>query len=281
MEECDLPNVLRTPIECCETCGGAWLDGGERRKLARASTEEGQGTPASRWLVRGAIWAAQVVTHLPVEVENPARGRPWIVFGLLTTFLFVFLGQEGDLIWTQYYGLIPGRLWHQHENYFTLFTYMFMHGSWLHLLVNAYFLYTFGDNVEHLFGHVRFASFLVVTGLLAGAIHFLVMSKSAGLVVGASGAISGLLAAYLWAFPRQRLYQVILGIQLKIPVWIYIAGWFGIQAVMGFFARGVDVSEVAWFAHMGGFLVGLAIAPLLLMVRRREVAARVAVPAAK
>lgn len=278
MAERDLPNMLHTPVERCSTCGGIWLDGNERQRLARGSTSEGQGSVTERVIRRGAIWAAQVLTHLPVEVENPARGTPWVVFLLLLIFVTVFLGQRWDLIWTYFYGLVPGRLWHEQQNFFTLAAYMFMHGSWVHLLFNAYFLYTFGDNIEHLFGHIRFALFFLITGVIAGMIHFLVMHKSAGLVVGASGAISGVLAAYLWAFPRQRLYQVILGIQFKIPVWVYVAGWFAIQTVMGLFGQG-EASQVAWFAHIGGFLVGLAGAPLLLALRRRDIARKVKVPA--
>ncbi len=280
MEEHELPGVISTPVDRCKHCGGAWLDGHERRKLAKATTSEGQGTRTQRWLKRGAIWAAQVLTHLPVEVENPARGTPWVVFIILAVLLSIFGAQQLDQIDTYYYGIVPGRLKQNHDAY-TVAAYMFLHGSWPHLLGNAYFLYTFGDNIEHLFGRVRFAIFFVATGVLAGLIHSWLTRETATAVVGASGAIAGVLAAYLWAFPRQRLFQVVLWIQLKIPVWVYLFVWVGFHVVMGFFGTGGGAQEVAWFAHLGGFLVGLAVTPLMLMLRRREVAAGVRVPAAR
>ncbi len=277
MEEHRLPGIISTPVERCPTCGGLWLDGNERRKLAAASTSEGQGTKTERWFKRGAIWAAQVLTHLPVEVDNPARGTPWMVFIALVVFVGIFIGQELLLIDTEHYGIVPGRLKIEHD-VSTLFTYMFLHGSWAHLLGNAYFLYTFGDNIEHLFGRVRFAIFFVVTGIIAGVVHVWLTKKTATPIVGASGSIAGVLAAYLWAFPRQRLFQVILWIQVKIPVWAYLFVWVGFHILMGFWGTGTGVEGVAWFAHLGGFLVGIAVAPLMLAIRRREVARRVRVP---
>src|SRR5690606_29389033 len=238
-----LPGIISTPVDRCLTCGGIWLDGHERRKLAKATTSEGQGTKTQRWFKRGAIWAAQVLTHLPVEVDNPARGTPWLVFAIVLVLLGIFVGQELDLVDTYAYGLVPGRL-KARGDWDTVLTYMFLHGSWGHLLGNAYFLYTFGDNIEHLFGRVRFAVFFVLTGLLAGLIHVALTKKTATPVVGASGSIAGVLAAYLWAFPRQHLFQVILWIQLKIPVWVYLFVWVAFHVVMGFFARGEGAEGV-------------------------------------
>jgi len=275
LAEHTLPGLIATRIDRCSMCGGIWLDGHERRRLARASTREGQGSQAEQWLRRGAIWAAQVLTQLPVEVDNPARGYPLVVVLILTTLFVVFVGQQNAFIWTDYYGLIPGRLWHEHDIH-SVVTYMFLHGTWYHLLTNAYFLFIFGDNVEYLFGRFRFALFFMLSGMLAGTMHALLLRKTAGVMVGASGAISAVLAAYVCAFPRQRLFQVILWIQLKIPAWIYVIGWFAIQIAIGLATSGGDI---AWAAHVGGFLVGLAITPWILARKRREVAARVAVPA--
>ncbi len=278
MQEHELPGIIRTPVDRCSTCGGIWLDGHERRKLAKATTSEGQGTRTQRWLKRGAIWAAQVLTHLPVEVENPGRGTPWIVYTLLLVFAVVFGMQELQQLDTNYYGIVPGRLKHDGDLY-TLGAYMFMHGSVPHILGNAYFLYTFGDNIEHLFGRIRFALFFAGCGLLAGVIHTWLTHETATVIVGASGAIAGVLAAYLWAFPRQRLFQVVLWIQLKIPVWVYLLAWVAFHVVMGFFGTGGGAKQVAWFAHLGGFLVGFAVTPWMLRLRRRDVARTVRVPA--
>lgn len=279
MREHELTGVIKTPIDRCETCGGLWLDGHERRKLATASTSEGQGTKKGRMLKRGAIWAVQVFAPLPVEVDNPARGTPWTVFLLIALFFGIFVAQGLGLIDTDYYGLVAGRLKREHD-YSTLFTYMFLHGSWAHLLGNAYFLYTFGDNIEHMFGRVRFAIFFVVAGLVGGLAHVLLTTKTAMPVVGASGSIAGVLAAYLWSFPRQKLFQVVFWVQLKIPVWVYLFVWVGFNLVVGFFGRGAGAEGTAWFAHLGGFLVGAAVSPMFLALRRREVARRVRVPAA-
>ncbi|HWB78838.1 MAG TPA: rhomboid family intramembrane serine protease, partial [Nannocystaceae bacterium] len=271
MSEHSLPGVISTPVDRCASCGGIWLDGHERRKLAKASTSEGQGTKTERWFKRGAIWAAQVLTHLPVEVDNPARGTPWVVFLAIATFFTVFIAQELGYIDTEYYALLPGRL-KRDGDYATLFTYMFMHGSWAHLLGNVYFLYTFGDNIEHLFGRIRFAIFFVGAGLVAGVVHVLLTKKTGIPVVGASGSIAAVLAAYLWAFPRARLFQVILWVQLKIPVWAYLVVWVGFHVLMGFWGTGKFATETAWFAHLGGFLIGIAVTPLMLKLRRKQIA---------
>jgi membrane associated rhomboid family serine protease len=96
-------------------------------------------------------------------------------------------------------------------------------------------------------------------------------------VIGASGSIAGIMAAYLWSFPRAKLFQTIFFVQLKIPAWVYLGAWVALQLVMGFFT---DKVQFAWFAHLGGFLFGLLLTPLVLRWRRRQVAREVAVPAA-
>lgn len=278
MVEQMLPGLIRTPVDRCLHCDGLWLDGHERRKLARATTSEGQGSKTERWLKRGAIWAAQVLTQLPVEVDNPARSTPWVVLSLLALLLTVFLLQIYGPIDTYTWALVPGRLRDEGDTW-TLLTSMFMHGSWAHILANAYFLYIFGDNVEHLFGRVRFVLFFLAAGLLGGLVQAWLTTKTALPVVGASGSIAGVLAAYLWAFPRQRLFQVILWVQVKIPVWVYLLVWVGFHLVMGLFGTGEGAEGVAWFSHLGGFGLGLLVTPRVLAWRRRQVARRVRVPA--
>jgi membrane associated rhomboid family serine protease/Zn-finger nucleic acid-binding protein len=272
-----LPGIISTPVDRCRTCHGIWLDGHERRKLAKATTSEGQDTKTERWLKRGAIWAAQVLTQLPVEVDNPARGTPWVVFSLLGLLFAVFLLQVQGTIDTYDWGLVAGRVKHEGD-WWTIATYMFLHGSWVHILGNAYFLYTFGDNVEHLFGRTRFVIFFLLAGLVGGAAHFLLTRATALPVVGASGCIAGVLGAYLWAFPRQHLFQVILWVQVKIPAWVYLFVWVAFHILMANFG-GEKAVGTAWWAHLGGFLVGLAVTPWVLLLRRREVSERVRVPA--
>lgn len=275
MFEQHLPGRLETPIDRCSTCGGIWLDGDERRKLARASTREGQESPRATWLKRGAIYAAQLLTHLPVEVENPGRGTPWAVFALVLMLVVAFVVQLGDRIDPYLYGIVPGRMVREWD-IGTLVTHQLFHSGWVHLLGNIYFLYVFGDNVEHLFGRRRFVAFFVVAGILGGLAHALMSRATATLVIGASGAIAGILGAYLWSFPRAKLFQVVFFIPLKLPVWAYLLVWLAFHLIMAFLSA--DTS-VAWFEHLGGFAFGLAVTPVVLYLRRREVARSVAVPA--
>jgi membrane associated rhomboid family serine protease/Zn-finger nucleic acid-binding protein len=303
MEERDLPGKIRTPLDHCPVCHGLWLDGHERHKLAHATTTEGQQHKSQIWARRGAIWAAQLLTQLPVEVENPARGTPWIVYSLLGilagAFTLQFLevidvadcmlsvrrGGGGGVCLAPVAGAIKSQfraqglpaLWNGTS--YTVLTHVFLHGNWAHLLGNLYFLYVFGDNVEHLFGRKRFATLFLAAGVVGGLLEVLLTRSTAVPIVGASGAIAGVMAAYLWCFPRNKLFQVILFVQVKLPAWVYLFVWIGFQAVMGFFtAKGGG--HVAWFSHMGGFLVGIAMTPLVLRSRRREVAGKVRVPAA-
>jgi membrane associated rhomboid family serine protease len=275
MKEHRLPGRVETPLDRCGTCGGLWLDGDERRNLAKTTTAEGQQSTKEKLIKRGAIYAAQLLTQLPVEVENPMRGTPWVVFGLLATLFSVFILQIYGYIDTYDNGLVAGRLLASGD-WYTLATHQFLHGSWVHLLGNAYFLYTFGDNIEHVFGRKRFFAFFVLAGVAGGAMHVLLTNSTALPVVGASGAIAGVLAAYLWTFPKAKLFHVIFFVQLKLPVWVYLFVWVGFHLFMAFFTW---KNEVAWFAHLGGFLLGITATPVLHWIRRREIAKSVRVPA--
>lgn len=278
MDEHQLPGQLRTPIECCSRCAGIWLDGEERRKLAVRTTSEGQQALKEKLVRRGVIWVAQVVTQLPVEVDNPARGTPWLVYLLLGGFLLLFLAEVQGLLFYRDWAIISGKIVRDYDDsVHTLVTHQFLHGSWYHVLFNAYFLYIFGDNIEHLFGRARFLLLFVGAGIAGGALHVLLSYATATPIVGASGSIAGVMAAYLWSFPRAKLFQTIFFVQLKIPAWLYLGAWVGLQLVMGFFTSKV---QFAWFAHIGGFMFGLIMTPLVLWQRRREVARAVKVPAA-
>ncbi len=274
MSEHLLPGLLRTPIDRCPRCKGLWLDGHERRALARSSTREGQEDRAVMLARRGLIWAAQLLTHLPIEVENPARGTPWAVYGLCALLVCMYILSVEGVVYAREWAMVTEHLAREPGRAYTLFTHAFFHADWFHLLGNLYFLYVFGDNVEHLFGRRRFVLLYVGATLFGGLLQAL-LGRSAGTpVVGASGAIAGVTAAYLWSFPRARLLQTIpiVYVQVKIPAWAYLGVWIGFQAVMAFYS---DAIQMAWFAHLGGFVVGLAVTPWVLRRRRREVAAQV------
>jgi membrane associated rhomboid family serine protease len=146
----------------------------------------------------------------------------------------------------------------------TLITSMFMHGGWFHILGNMWFLWIFGDNVEDELGPVRFTLFYLVCGLAAAFAQALVNPQSLLPMVGASGAIGGVMGAYALLFPKVRVrLLIILGFYvttISVPA-IYMLGyWFLLQLLQGIPALGTDQGGVAFWAHMGGFLAGLALA---------------------
>ena len=161
------------------------------------------------------------------------------------------------------FGIVPDRL-----NLLSLFTSMFLHGGWSHLLGNMLFLWVFGRNLEDLIGSERFAGFYILSGVAAGIIHVLANSYSHVPTIGASGAIAAVMGAYLIKFPRTHidtLFWFIFIMRIKVPAPYFLIYWFGIQ----FFSGLGSLSEVdytgggiAWFAHIGGFLVGMGMIKL-------------------
>ncbi|PLX36509.1 MAG: rhomboid family intramembrane serine protease [Hyphomicrobiales bacterium] len=153
------------------------------------------------------------------------------------------------------YGLVPENL--------TLVTYTFVHGDWLHLIGNMLFIWVFGDNVEDAMGHFRFLIFYVACAAGAAAFHIMMMPTSDAPLIGASGAASGIIAAYLMLHPKIRVWVLVLS---KIPVPISAAwalgAWIALQFVNVMLP---DDGEVAWWAHIGGLLTGAA---LVLVLRR-------------
>lgn len=147
----------------------------------------------------------------------------------------------------------------------TLITYLFLHAGWMHLIGNMLFLWVFADNVEDAFGYVGFIIFYLLTGAI-GALTFVYMSpNSASPLIGASGAVSGVLASYLVLFPRARVWILLfMRIPVPVPAVFVLSGWFLLQ-VFNLAAAG-PTDDVAWWAHIGGFSAGLI---LTLLLRNR------------
>lgn len=142
----------------------------------------------------------------------------------------------------------------------TLITYQFLHAGWGHLLSNMLFLWVFADNIEDAYGHVAFALLYLTSGVIAALAHVLLMPGSAAPLVGASGAVSGILGAYLVLFPRARVW-ILLFMRLPIRIgalWV-LGSWFALQLISFWFQEGMPDAAVAWGAHIGGFLAGAAI----------------------
>jgi membrane associated rhomboid family serine protease len=154
---------------------------------------------------------------------------------------------------------IPYPLWT------TLLTSMFLHGGWGHLGGNMLFLWIFGDNLEHRIGHLRFLLFYLVCGVAAGLAHIVFNSNSSIPTVGASGAISGVLGGYLLMFPRNRVYVLTYGGVATVPALMMLGLWILVQFVngVGEVARTPETGGVAYIAHIGGFVAGMVLAPLL------------------
>jgi membrane associated rhomboid family serine protease len=158
--------------------------------------------------------------------------------------------------------------------YLTLLTSMFMHGGWMHLLGNMLFLWIFGDNIEDDLGHVRYVFFYLLCGVLASLAHVLTNTSGIGALIpslGASGAISGVLGAYLVLHPRRRVTVILLRILTEVPGWVAVGLWFVFQLIngLGLLGGGSQESGIAYAAHIGGFLVGLALVKLFAIGRGR------------
>lgn len=174
------------------------------------------------------------------------------------------------------FGVVPGELTgmlHAAVAYepipepLTLLTYQFLHAGWGHLLPNMLFLWVFADNVEDAYGHAAFAFLYLASGVIAALAHVLLMPGSSAPLVGASGAVSGILGAYVVLFPRARVW-ILLFMRLPIRIgalWV-LGSWFALQLVSFWFQEGSSDTAVAWGAHIGGFLAGAA---MTYAVRRR------------
>lgn len=222
---------------------------------------------------------------LPLYDETPHRRTPVVVLliigacAVVMSFEFYLWKGHSEASLNQFvhdWGLVPARMRPgvAPEAWWTVLTSMFLHGGWGHLAGNCWFLWLFGNNIEDRLGHVRFIVFYLAAGLAAAAAQFLFAPNSAIAMVGASGAISGILGAYLRYFPKSiiiTLTPVWFAPLLPIPAFVFILIWFGFQIWNG-------IGEVtfpqlsggiAWWAHIGGFLAGFALARPLAPKKRR------------
>ncbi|MCE5254418.1 MAG: rhomboid family intramembrane serine protease [Actinomycetia bacterium] len=216
----------------------------------------------------------------PLHDNIPSRSQPivnWLVMvANVVIFLFVFGAGSSTERLVYDLGLVPARFLADplSGQAATLFSSMFLHGGWLHLLFNMWALWIFGDNVEDRLGHGRYLLFYLFGGLAAAGAHLIFNAGSQIPTVGASGAISAVMAAYLLLFPRARVVTLVplffLPWFVEIPALVYIVFWFLSQlfnGVLSVSAGAEAFGGVAWWAHIGGFVAGLVMLPLL--ARRR------------
>ena len=215
----------------------------------------------------------------PLHDDNPTRITPYVTIALIVACALVFLWQISLDGYGQRHavfalGAIPAVLFDKAHlpaelvlvpAWATAFTSMFMHGGWMHLIGNMLYLWIFGNNVEDAMGHVRFTVFYLVCGLLALVAHAAPNAASQVPLIGASGAVSGVLGAYLLLYPHARVLVAIpLGFYLTTmrvrAVWV-LGGWFVLQLINSVVMGSGGGGGVAWSAHVGGFLAGAVLIP--------------------
>jgi membrane associated rhomboid family serine protease len=211
----------------------------------------------------------------PIRDHNPSGRTPYVTYALVAANIGIFLAywltiqDERALMWFFWnWGLVPGKVT-QGEWLHGLVTSMFLHGGWMHLAGNMLFLWVFGDNIEDAMGHLRYLLFYLAGGLLAAAGQVMAEPYSPVPMVGASGAIAAVLGGYLLLYPKARvdvLFIFVIFFRIfPIPAWIVLGIWFVLQ-VFGGFSTPSDEGGVAYWAHAGGFLGGIALTlPLWLM----------------
>ena len=209
---------------------------------------------------------------IPIYDDNPALGKPLLVITIITLCIIVWfwqsgLGYQGNNTVIINFGLTPKVfLAEPLLSFFTLFTSMFMHGGFMHLAGNMLYLWIFGDNIEGALGHFRFILFYFLCGIAAAFTQILSAPDSAIPMIGASGAVSGVLGAYLIFYPHARIRTfVFLGIFitfLRLPAVLLLGFWILGQVISASISN-PGSPGVAWFAHLGGFFMGMLLAPLL------------------
>lgn len=224
---------------------------------------------------------------LPLHDDIATQRRPVLTVSFMVLCVAVFLWQVGlsardQQLLAYSFGVVPAVLIGGHALpasmtlvpvELNLISYMFLHGGWMHLIGNMLFLWIFGNNVEDHLGHGRFVAFYFVCGIVAALAHALPNAASPVPMIGASGAISGVLGAYLLLFPRARVLVAIpLGFYFHVTrlpaVWV-LGLWFVLQLISSLAAKPGEAG-VAWYAHIGGFLAGMALLPLFNLTRPRS-----------
>jgi len=237
---------------------------------------------------------------IPIKDDNPHFLTPWVTMGIIALNILSWVlvqGMGSDPALAKSVctlGLVPGELLQtvppgtrfpighgvfcvlgNTPDWSTLLTTLFMHGSWMHLLGNMWFLWIFGNNVEDSMGHVRFIFFYLLCGLIASAVQIMANADSPIPMVGASGAIGGVLGAYIMLYPRVNvhvfIFLVVYITTIAIPAVYMLGYWFLVQLISGIGSLGAQSGGVAFWAHVGGFASG---AVLVLAFKNPRLLAR-------
>ena len=218
---------------------------------------------------------------IPLKDDNPTRTFPFVTIIIITvnTFIYVYqltLGPRAEELFVLRAGAIPYEITHFLDIHpkailqppLTLFTAMFIHGGLLHVGGNMLYLWIFGDNIEDRLGHFRFFVFYLLTGLIASLAHIIIMPNSTVPMIGASGAIAGVLGAYFLLYPKAHVLTLVFFFFfvdiIKIPALVFLGLWFIFQILSSAAGGGI-----AWYAHIGGFVAGAILVKLFEKKKRK------------
>ncbi|MEA5462327.1 rhomboid family intramembrane serine protease [Leptothoe sp. PORK10 BA2] len=231
---------------------------------------------------------------VPLNDNNPTRTRPYVVFVLIALNLAIFLyelslqgmGEDALNQFFQVWAIVPaeltdsfgGRALNPIGEWFTLISSQFLHGGFAHLGGNMLYLWVFGNNIEDQLGHRRFIVFYLACGALAGLAQWIFAPSSAVPTLGASGAIAGIMGAYIIRFPKAQILTLlplfIIFTTIRVPAIFFLGWWFVQQAFYGFASLGANADMgaggVAYWAHAGGFVFGVVLGPLLGLFPKGE-----------
>jgi hypothetical protein len=226
---------------------------------------------------------------LPIRDDQPRYSTPWVNYFLiglnLVIFFFEFTLDPRSLeVLVRQFGVVPSHL----ELFLSgspryslvaivlpFFTSLFLHGSWMHVIGNMWFLYIFGDNVEDYLGHFKYLVFYLLTGVLAMGTHMVMNLHSTAPALGASGAIAGVLGAYFVLYPRARVLTWFFVFVLWVPAWVILGYWFVLNFLSGTATSlavqgGRNMGGVAFWAHVGGFVSGALLVKVFGERQRRH-----------
>jgi len=216
---------------------------------------------------------------LPLKDDQPRYSTPYITWFLIGLNLLIYffqatLDRQSSELFARQFGEVPAHLaaflggsprYSLPQVVLPFFTSMFLHGSWMHVIGNMWFLYIFGDNVEDYLGHFKYLVFYIMAGLIAMATQVAISLHSNVPTLGASGAIAGVLGAYFVLYPRARVLTWFFVFIVYIPAWFVLGEWFVMQFLSGaatLSMAGRDLGGVAFWAHVGGFVAGVVMIKL-------------------
>ena len=258
-------------LDRCRECEGIWADGGEVRKVARYlkenpkvraigvdlvkrqrdiyDTSDLMGRGYYPWLLYGPM------VIIPLSDDTPRYRFPYITVCLIGMCVLNFILQltvvGESRSYYQQYGSVPNNIFS-----IGLLTSMFLHGGWIHLIGNMFFLWLFGDNVEDRFSRLGYLGFYLLCGISADLVHAAAHPGCTTPSIGASGAISGVMGAYLYFYPSSRIKVFCLCRIIHVPALFYLGFWFGLQMYSLTITSMTGGSNIAWYAHIGGFVFG-------------------------